>query len=106
MLCMKMARATESWLLSLRSQRKSERTQETYLLAVNQLSEFIDDPEITDITRHDVRRFLDHMLTTRSDSTARQRYGSLNAHSKECLPMKWAWIASPSLLPWASTNMR
>lgn len=75
---MKTARATESWLLSLRSQRKRERTQETYLLAVNQLSEFLDDPEITDITHHDIRRFLDHMLTTRLDSTARQRYGSLN----------------------------
>ena len=79
---MKMARATESWLLSLRSQRKSERTQETYLLAVNQLSEFLDDPDITDITRHDIRRFLDHMLTTRSDSTARQRYGSLSVFFK------------------------
>jgi integrase len=78
MVLMNLARALESWRLDLRVQRKSPRTIETYSLAVTQLDEFCDGIELTEITTHDIRLFLDHMLTTRSDSTARQRYGSLS----------------------------
>jgi hypothetical protein len=42
------------------------------------LDKFLGEPDIVDITTTDIRRFIDHHLTTNSDSTARQRYGSLS----------------------------
>jgi integrase len=78
MATMKTARALDSWVLDLRAQAKSARTIETYTLAARQLGDFLDDPEIDEITTGDIRRFIDDHITRNSDSTANQRYGSLS----------------------------
>ena len=78
---MDMEFALESWRLDLRAQRKRDQTIETYLLAGNQLREFLvsegRSTKVTEITRHDLRAFVSHFIETRSPETAKQRFGSL-----------------------------
>jgi len=70
-----------SWVRSLRAANLSPRTIESYLLAANQLDDWLtahDRPkEIDAITADDVRGFLSDVLDTRASATAKQRYASL-----------------------------
>lgn len=70
-----------SWQRSLRASNRAPRTVETYTLAVEQLIAFLRDSgmplEASAITREHVESFIEHVLETRSDQTARQRFASL-----------------------------
>jgi site-specific recombinase XerD len=74
--------ALRSWVLDLRAEKKSPRTIETYSLAVTQLDDWLvsngRQVDVTKVTKADIREFIGHMLDTRSDATARQRFGSLS----------------------------
>ncbi len=78
---MELAQARRSWHIALRSSHRSDRTLEVYLLALDQLIEWLTDEghsmEVTEITPNDLRLFIVHMLDTRSPATAKQRYSSL-----------------------------
>ena len=58
----------ESWDLDLRASRKSDRTRETYRLAVTQLIDWLKNEsrsiELGDITRDDLRGFLLWIMET------------------------------------------
>lgn len=67
-----------SWLRSLRAKNLSERTADSYRLAVEQLVDHLEaDAPIGAVTADDVRGFLSHILDTRASATAAQRYRSL-----------------------------
>jgi site-specific recombinase XerD len=78
---MELAQARKSWRIALRSSHRSDRTLEVYLLALDQLIEWLTDEghsmEVTEITPNDIRLFIGYMLDTRSPATAKQRYSSL-----------------------------
>ena len=61
---------------------KTPRTIETYLLAGNQLLDFLKNRshslDVTEIRREDIRAFIGHVLDTRTAGTAKQRHGSLS----------------------------
>lgn len=80
---MRLDRAFESWDLELRATRKSDRTRETYKLAVDQLGDFLKNDgrflEVEKVTRDDLRAFILHVLEDRSPATAKQRHSSLSA---------------------------
>ncbi|MFB3052226.1 MAG: hypothetical protein ACE1Z0_09605 [Acidimicrobiia bacterium] len=64
--CMELAQARRSWHIALRSSHRSDRTLEVYLLALDQLIEWLTDEghsmEVTEITPNDLRLFIVHML--------------------------------------------
>jgi site-specific recombinase XerD len=70
-----------SFLLTLRAENKSPRTIQKYEETVTQLAEWLAElqPETgpADVTRGQVRSYLDHLLATRSAATARTRYSAL-----------------------------
>lgn len=70
-----------SWRRSLRAANKAPRTIDTYLLAVEQLADYLNThsmPLETDkIRREHIEAFLEHVLDTRSPATAAQRYASI-----------------------------
>jgi site-specific recombinase XerD len=76
--------ALESWDLDLKSSRRSDRTRETYGLAIRQLADYlkqIPDHPVSDIEaveRDHIRRFIGMVLETRSPATAKQRHASLH----------------------------
>lgn len=51
-------------------------------MAVAQLIDYLKDQshtlEVTEITTTEIRSFIGHILSTRSDATAQQRYRSVN----------------------------
>jgi Phage integrase, N-terminal SAM-like domain len=55
-----------SWRPELRAGNKTPRTIETYLLAGEQLLDFLKDrnhsPDVTEIRRQDIRAFIGHVL--------------------------------------------
>jgi integrase/recombinase XerC len=71
----------DSFVLALRAEHKSPRTIQKYEETIKQFAEWLADidPETTpaDTTRSQIRTWLDHLLTTRSASTARTRYSAL-----------------------------
>lgn len=76
--------------LSLRAENKSSRTVERYSISVAQFGDWLesrsvaDDPESLSQARDEIRAFLDDTLTTRSASTARNRYS--------CLRQFYRWL--------------
>ena len=70
-------------MIDLRSRNLSPRTSETYSLAVVQLTDFLKQQghslDVSEVTTTDLRDFIGHMLATRSDATAHQRYRSLSS---------------------------
>jgi integrase/recombinase XerC len=71
----------ESFLLSLRAENKSPRTIQRYGETVQQFGGWLADrdPGVgpADVTRGQIRAWLDHLLATRSAATARTRYAAL-----------------------------
>jgi integrase/recombinase XerC len=66
--------------LSLRAENKAPRTVETYIESVTQFAiwqEENDGPALVDASRTEIRGFVDKLLATWSDSTARNRYSGL-----------------------------
>lgn len=74
-----------SWVRSLRAANRSERTIDSYLLALHQLMEAIGDLPVTEVKPDHVREFLVQMMQTRASATARQRHASLRQF------FKWAY---------------
>lgn len=74
-------RAAVSFELSLRAENKSPRTIAGHAEGVRQFAEWLADvdPEATPgtVSRARVRQFLEHLIATRSASTARNRYSAL-----------------------------
>lgn len=70
-----------SWYRSLRAKNLSPRTVAAYRLAVDQLTEYLDDHEepleVDAIAANSIRGYLGHVLDTRASATAHQRYASL-----------------------------
>ncbi len=79
---MNLENTLRSWMIDLRSRNLSPRTSETYSLAVVQLTDFLKQQghslDVSEVTTTDLRDFIGHMLATRSDATAHQRYRSLS----------------------------
>ncbi|MGK2929522.1 MAG: tyrosine-type recombinase/integrase, partial [Acidimicrobiales bacterium] len=71
----------ECWERSLRARNARPETQRTYLAAVTQFDAFLGErgmpAEVAKITREHVEAFIEHLLTTRSASTAKTRFGGL-----------------------------
>lgn len=71
----------EEFELSLRAANKSPATVKTYGTAVRQFAAFLDErgmpAEAVNIRREHVEAFLEHLLATRSASTAKTRHGGL-----------------------------
>lgn len=74
-----------SWIRSLRASNRSERTIDSYLLALRQLVEVTGDVPASEVSTDDVRRFLVRVIETRAPATARQRHASLKQF------FKWAF---------------
>lgn len=78
----------DDFVLTLRSQNKSPATVKLYRTAVAQFVDFTSDagmPQVaTAVTREHVEAFIAHLLQTRSPSTARTRYGGLQAFWNWC----------------------
>ena len=78
--------ALDSWRHQLRGGNKTPRTIETYLLAGEQLLDFLKNRshsmDVTEIRREDIRAFIGHVLDTRSAGTAKQRHSSLSVFFK------------------------
>ena len=70
-----------SWRRALRAANRSERTIDSYMLAADQLTEYLESHGLSlaasDIEPDHLRGFLAHVLDTRASATARQRYASL-----------------------------
>ncbi len=77
-----------SWVRSLRAANRSERTIDSYVLALSQLADYLGDPPVTSVTADDVRDFLAKVLEDRASATARQRHASLRQF------FVWAWEES------------
>lgn len=75
-----------SWVRSLRASNLSPRTIESYLLAANQLEQWLTEHEkpttVDAITADEIRGYLAHVLDTRASATAKQRYASLKQFFK------------------------
>jgi integrase/recombinase XerC len=70
----------DGFALSLRAENKAPRTVETYTEAVSQFADWLTQTSgsaLVDADRSEIRRFLDKLLATWSDSTARNRYSGL-----------------------------
>jgi integrase/recombinase XerC len=70
----------DGFALSLRAENKAARTVETYIESVTQFATWLeknDGPALVDASRTDIRAFVDKLLATWSDSTARNRYSGL-----------------------------
>jgi integrase/recombinase XerC len=71
----------DSFLLTLRAEHKSPRTIEKYGETVEQFASWLAErsPQTgpADVTRSQVREWIDHLLVSRSASTARTRYAAL-----------------------------
>jgi len=71
----------DSFELSLRAENKSPRTIAVYTEGVAQFANWLDVMEMDiqpgKVTRRHVREFLDHLISTRSAATARNRYSAL-----------------------------
>lgn len=68
---------TDSWVRSLRAANRSERTIDSYLLAVRQLADHIGNIPLAEVTVGDLRSFIALVAAHRASATARQRYASL-----------------------------
>lgn len=70
-----------SWLRSLRAENKSPRTVQSYEEAALQFVAFLDErgmpTQVAGIHREHVEMFVEHLLATKSPSTASNRYRSL-----------------------------
>jgi site-specific recombinase XerD len=70
-----------SWLISLEAKILSPRTIETYILAANQLMEWLEANEepttVRTITHRQINAYLADIAARRAPATARQRYASL-----------------------------
>jgi site-specific recombinase XerD len=79
---MQLGMALDSWRHELRAGNKTPRTIETYLLAGEQLLDFLKNRgqslDVTEIGREEIRAFIGHVLDTRAAGTAKQRHGSLS----------------------------
>lgn len=77
----KLADLKDSWVWSLRSAGRSPETIRSYLLALDQLSDFLEEhglpTAVYRITAREVQKYLSHVYETRASATARQRYASL-----------------------------
>jgi integrase len=71
----------ESWARSLRARNARPETMRTYLTAVEQFDAFLAErgmpTEVAKVTREHVETFIEHLLATRSASTAKTRFGGL-----------------------------
>jgi integrase/recombinase XerC len=70
----------DGFALSLRAENKAPRTVETYTEAVSQFADWLGQASgsaLVDADRTEIRGFLDKLLATWSDSTARNRYSGL-----------------------------
>lgn len=70
----------DGFTLSLRAENKSPRTIENYSECVTQFSDWLEQSaggSPVDAGRAEIRGFLDHVLATRKDTTARNRYSGL-----------------------------
>lgn len=76
----------ESWARSLRARNARPETQRTYLTAVEQLDELLAErgmpTEVAKVRREHVEAFIEHLLTTKSASTAKTRFGGLKTFWK------------------------
>src|SRR2546421_7265535 len=80
------ATLAKSFERHLRAANRSPRTVETYLAAVHQLDEFLRDrgmpTDVVTIAREHVESFVEHLVTTRSASTASNRFRALQQYFK------------------------
>jgi integrase/recombinase XerC len=75
----------QSFELSLRAENKSPRTIGNYTESVRQFAAWLPEGvEPATVTRAQVRGFLDHLLSTRSAATARNRYSALRQFFRWC----------------------
>jgi len=74
---MQLGRLAESYALSLRAENKSEQTVKVYLDAIRGLTRHLGDRDISEISRDDVRGFIQHVLAVNKPYTALNRYRSL-----------------------------
>lgn len=78
-----------SWRRSLRASNRSERTIDSYLLAADQLTDYLVAEGLplaaSEIQADHIRGFLCQVLASRASATARQRYASLKQL------FKWLW---------------
>jgi site-specific recombinase XerD len=82
MSAMRLDEALTSWEISLRAEGKRPRTREAYLLAGDQLLDWLKNRshglDVGEISRGDIRSFIGQTLETRSAPTAKQRHSSLS----------------------------
>lgn len=68
---------TRSWERSLRAAGRSPRTVDSYLESLGSLDAFLGSPPVDTIDREAVETWIIHLIETRSASTARVRYASV-----------------------------
>lgn len=78
-----------SFARALKAENKSAKTLEVYGSAIERLGEWLEEQghsvDIADISPDDVRGFISHLLDTRSDATAQNRYRALNRFFNWCV---------------------
>lgn len=72
---------SECWARSLRARNARPQTMRTYLTAVDQFAAFAAErgmpTEVAKVSREHIETFIEHLLETRSQSTAKTRFGGL-----------------------------
>lgn len=67
------------FIIHLRAKGQAVKTMEKKLLAASQLADFLDNPDVSAVTRTDVERFMLHRLDTVSRASAATTYVALKA---------------------------
>jgi site-specific recombinase XerD len=65
------------WTHALKAEHKTDATVRSYIESVRMLAGYLDGADVLAATTDDLRRFIAHLLATRSPSTAAVRYRSL-----------------------------
>lgn len=78
------------WEHALRAENRAERTVMSYTESARLFAAYLDDADLLEASTDDVRRFIGHLLQTRSASTAATRY--------RCLQQLYAWAVRDQLI--------
>jgi len=92
-------KAIEGFLLQKSIEGLSQRTLDTYAYQLHRLADFLDNPTLTSITTHDLKRFFHHF---RSEFTPQRWNGDTKPLTGKTL--RNYWISCRSLFAWAESE--
>ena len=97
---MLLKKAIEGFLLQKSIEGLSQRTLETYEYQLRRLADFLDNPTLTSVTTHDLKRFFHHF---RSEYTPQRWSGDTSPLTGKTL--RNYWIACRSFFAWAEEEL-